>query len=210
MSASRGDPARWATGYDFPAKKEGKITLEKDRAGLAGTRFGLCVQYQAQAFRGCARARGAGHGLRFRMGQCQSVLGRLSSAPMAITRARSFPRKAFTASDKPRRRSSAMRLPHFMPAFMDGSYALPVTRRLGPRPQGAAESGGPPGRAGWKVADAGLVNDGGRGFCLHHYDPEQGPGEDRAQLSAHVAADRHQGAGAACRSGAVRGDPERL
>ena len=48
---TEGDPTRWATGYDFPAVKEGKVTLEKIEqrtpAPATGFAFNNAISYWA-------------------------------------------------------------------------------------------------------------------------------------------------------------------
>ena len=73
-SASRAIPAAGTPAMIFRRSKDGKITLEKIEQKIARPGLRLRLQHAAQDLRGPARARGAGHGLRLRMGQCQSVL----------------------------------------------------------------------------------------------------------------------------------------
>ncbi len=71
------DPTRWATGYDFPAAKDGKVVLEKIEQRSPAPASGLAFNTRRKLFEDVAGARSAGDGLRFRVGQRQPVLERI-------------------------------------------------------------------------------------------------------------------------------------
>ncbi len=71
---SETDPTRWASGYDFPAVKEGKVVLDSFATGTPKGMNGFVFNTRRPQLRGSEGARGADLFPRFRVAQQQSLL----------------------------------------------------------------------------------------------------------------------------------------
>ena len=76
----------WATRYDFPALKDGRVKQDDAARRYAVRRARLVHQYAAAAICRSAAARGAQQRVRFRMDQQEYHVRRLSSAPSRCSR----------------------------------------------------------------------------------------------------------------------------
>ena len=76
----------WATRYDFPAVKDGRVKRETGARRNAVRRTGLVHQHPARQVQGCARPRGADLRVRFRMDQQDRHVRRLCAHPSRRSR----------------------------------------------------------------------------------------------------------------------------
>ena len=90
---TEGDPVRWSTGYDFPAAKDGNVTLEKIVQRSPAPTSGLAFNTRRKIFED-ARVREALSMPLISNGPMPICFPMPISAPTVITRAPNFPQKA--------------------------------------------------------------------------------------------------------------------
>lgn len=71
------DTGRWATGYDFPAARDGRVIRDNFEFGLPSGMYGFVLNTRRPVFSKSRRASRARRAVRFRMGQPQPVQQRL-------------------------------------------------------------------------------------------------------------------------------------
>ena len=158
------DPVRWTTGYDFPAVKEGKVTLEKVVQRSPAPASGFALNTRRKIFED-ARVREAlilAFDFEWANANLFSNLyqrtygyyggSELSSRGKAIDEAE----KAVLGAAAANLRAD----------FQDGSYALPVSDGSGHDRKQLKKAVDLLASAGWTVRDEGLVNGAGEPFAF--------------------------------------------
>ena len=155
------DPVRWATGYDFPAVKDGKVTLEKIVQRSPAPASGFAFNTRRKIF-GDVRVREALlHAFDFEWANAnlfsnayQRTYGYYSGSE-------------FSSKDKPADAAElAIVGTGLRKDFVDGFYKLPVSNGSGHDRKELKMAVDLLGEAGWTVKDTGLVNAAGENFAF--------------------------------------------
>jgi peptide/nickel transport system substrate-binding protein len=155
------DPVRWATGYDFPAVKDGKVTLEKIVQRSPAPASGFAFNTRRKIF-GDVRVREALlHAFDFEWANAnlfsnayQRTYGYYSGSE-------------FSSRDKPADAAElAIVGSGLRKDFVEGSYKLPVSNGSGHDRKELKMAVDLLGEAGWTVKDTGLVNAAGENFAF--------------------------------------------
>ncbi len=158
------DPTRWATGYDFPAVKDGKITLEKVEQKSPAPAAGFAFNTRRPIFAD-ARVREAmvmafdfeWANANLFSGAYRRTYGYFSGSELSSQGKPADEREKAVLGD------AAAKL---RPDFLDGSYALPVSDGSGRDRRMLRKVVALLGEAGWTVTDQGLVNAKGEQFAF--------------------------------------------
>jgi peptide/nickel transport system substrate-binding protein len=161
---TEGDPTRWATGYDFPAAKDGKVILEKIVQRSPAPASGFAFNTRRKIF-GDARVREAlmiafdfeWANANLFSNAYQRTYGYYSGSEL------SSKGKPTDAAEKAVLGPAAAGL---RADFLDGSYVLPVSDGSGRDRKTLRKAVALLGEAGWKIGDAGLVNAAGEPFVF--------------------------------------------
>ena len=161
---TEGDPARWATGYDFPAVKDGKITLEKIEQKLPAPASGFAFNTRRKIFEDVRVREALVMAFDFEWananlfsGAYKRTYGYYSGSELSSQGKPADAREMAilgTATAKLR------------PDFLDGSYQLPVSDGSGRDRKMLRKAVGLLAEAGWTVKDDGLVNAAGEVFSF--------------------------------------------
>ena len=158
------DPARWATGYDFPAVKDGKITIEKIAQKSPAPASGFSFNTRRKLFSDVRVREALVMAFDFEWananlfsGAYKRTYGYFSGSDL------SSQGKAADASELAVLGEAAATL---RPDMMDGSYRLPVSDGSGRDRKMLRQAVALLGQAGWTVSDAGLTNAQGEAFAF--------------------------------------------
>lgn len=167
------EPKRWATGYDFPAAKEGKITLEKIEQKSPAPASGLAINTRRPIFADPRVREALTMAFDFEWananlfsGSYRRTYGYYSGSEL------SSQGKPLDDKEKAVLGEAAAKL---RADFLDGSYQLPVSDRSGRDRKMLRKAVGLLAEAGWKVSDQGMVNDKGEplAFTIIVQSPDQ-------------------------------------
>ena len=125
---TEGDPVRWATGYDFPAVKDGEVTLEKIVQRSPAPASGLAFNTRRKIFEDARVREALVHAFDFEWANCQLVFQCLSAHLWLLSGSE------LSSKDKP---ADAAELKILGSAklradFLDGSYQAARQRWLRP------------------------------------------------------------------------------
>ena len=156
-----GDPVRWATGYDFPAVKEKKVTLEKIVQRSPAPASGFVFNTRRKIFEDVRVREALLHAFDFEWananlfsGAYQRTYGYYSGSEFSSRE------KAADAVEK------ALIGDGLRTDFADGTYKLPVSDGSGHDRKQLRKAVGLFAEAGWAVKDTGLVNTAGEVFAF--------------------------------------------
>ena len=159
-----GDPTRWATGYDFPAARDGKVILEKIVQRSPAPASGFAFNTRRKIFEDPRVREALIIAFDFEWANAnlfsnayQRTYGYYSGSEL------SSKGKAIDAAEKAILGAAAAGL---RADFQDGSYALPVSDGSGRDRKALRRAVALLGEAGWKIGDAGLVNAAGEPFSF--------------------------------------------
>ena len=159
---TEGDPVRWATGYDFPAVKDGKVTLEKIVQRSPAPASGFAFNTRRKIFEDPRVREALMYAFDFEWANAnlfsnayQRTYGYYSGS-------------ALSSKDKP---ADAAELKVLGSAklradFLDGSYRLPVSDGSGRDRKQLRKAVDLLAEAGWTVKDTGLANAAGETFAF--------------------------------------------
>ena len=158
------DPIRWATGYDFPAAKEGKITLEKFEQKSPAPASGFAFNTRRPIFAD-PRVREAlimafdfeWANANLFSGAYRRTYGYYSGSELSSLGKPADDREKAVLGE------AAAKL---RPDVLDGSYQLPVSDGSGRDRKILRKAVALLGEAGWTVTDAGLTNAKGEQFAF--------------------------------------------
>ncbi len=161
---TEGDPTRWATGYDFPAAKDGNVILEKIEQRSPAPTSGFAFNTRRKIFED-PRVREAliiafdfeWANVNLFSSVYQRTYGYFSGSEL------SSKGKPIDAAEKTVLGTAAEK---FRADFQDGSYALPVSDGSGRDRNALRKAVALLSEAGWKIGDAGLVNVAGEPFAF--------------------------------------------
>jgi peptide/nickel transport system substrate-binding protein len=159
-----GDPIRWATGYDFPAVSDGKISLEKIEQKSPAPASGFAFNTRRKIFED-ARVREAlimafdfeWANVNLFSGAYRRTYGYFSGSELSSLGRPVDDREKSVLGE------AATRL---RPDFLNGSYQLPSSDGSGRDRKMLRNAVQLLGEAGWTIADAGLTNAGGEQFAF--------------------------------------------
>ena len=158
------DPARWATGYDFPAIKDGKITIEKIAQGSPAPASGFAFNTRRKLFSDVRVREALVMAFDFEWANAnlfsnayKRTYGYFSGSSL------SSQGKSADAAELAVLGDAAATL---RPDMLDGSYKLPVSDGSGRDRKMLRQAVGLLGQAGWTVGDAGLTNAQGEAFSF--------------------------------------------
>ena len=161
---TEGDPTRWTTGYDFPAVKDGKITLEKVVQRSPAPASGFAFNTRRKIFEDARVREALMYAFDFEWANAnlfsnayQRTYGYYSGSEL------SSKGKAIDEAEKAVLGAAAA---EFRADFQDGSYALPVSNGSGRDRKALRKAVDLLGAAGWMVKDTGLVNAAGEPFAF--------------------------------------------
>ncbi len=161
---TEGDPTRWATGYDFPAAKDGNVILEKIVQRSPAPTSGLAFNTRRKIFEDPRVREALIIAFDFEWANAnlfsnayQRTYGYYSGSEL------SSKGKPIDAAEKAVLGAAAAAL---RADFQDGSYALPVSDGSGRDRKALRKAVGLLGEAGWKIGEAGLVNAAGESFVF--------------------------------------------
>ncbi len=161
---TEGDPTRWATGYDFPAAKEGKVTLEKVVQRSPAPASGFAFNTRRKIFADPRVREALLTAFDFEWANAnlfsnayQRTYGYYSGSEL------SSKGKAIDDAEKAVLGAAAASL---RADFQDGSYALPVSDGTGHDRKTLRKAVDLLAEAGWTVKDTGLVNGAGEAFAF--------------------------------------------
>jgi peptide/nickel transport system substrate-binding protein len=150
------DPTRWATGYDFPAVKDGKVAMEKVAQRSPAATAGFAFNTRRRVFEDPRLREALAMAFDFEWANVnlfanayQRTYGYYSGSELSS--------KGVAADDREKSvlGSAASTL---RPEFLDGTYQLPVSDGSGRDRKILRKVVGLLGEAGWTVSDKGLVN----------------------------------------------------
>ena len=150
------DPIRWATGYDFPAAKDGKIVLEKIPSGSPAPAAGFMFNTRRPIFAD-VRVRGAlamvfdfeWANANLFANAYRRIYGYYSGSELSSeARAAGDREKAIIGDEAAKLRRE----------FLDGSYKQPVSDGTGHDRKLLRKAVNLLAESGWKITDQGLVN----------------------------------------------------
>ncbi len=158
------DPGRWATGYDFPAVKEGKITLEKIEQRSPAPATGFAFNTRRKIFEDVRVREALIMAFDFEWananlfsGAYQRTYGYYSGSELSSLGKSADEREKAVLGD------AAAKL---RPDMLDGSYRLPVSDGSGRDRKLLRAAVGLLSEAGWTVQDTGLANGAGEVFTF--------------------------------------------
>ncbi len=156
-----GDPVRWATGYDFPAVKDKKVTLEKIVQRSPAPASGFAFNTRRKIFEDVRVREALVHAFDFEWananlfsGAYQRTYGYYSGSAFSSRE------KAADAVEK------ALIGDGLRADFADGTYTLPVSDGTGHDRKQLRKAVELLAEAGWSVKDTGLVNAAGEVFAF--------------------------------------------
>ena len=169
------DPTHWATGYDFPAVKDGKITLEKIGQHWPAPASGFAFNTRRKIFEDPRVREALTMAFDFEWananlfsGAYQRTYGYYSGSELSSQGKPVDEREKAVLGDA----ASKLRSD-----FLDGSYQLPVSDGSGRDRKMLRSAVGLLAEAGWKITDKGLVNEAGEQFAftisVQHKDHEK-------------------------------------
>ncbi len=159
-----GDPVRWASGYDFPAVKDGKVTLEKIAQRSPAPASGFAFNTRRKIFADPLVREALLYAFDFEWANAnlfsnayQRTYGYYSGSELS-------------SRDKPADAAELAILGNaakdLRPDFLDGTYKLPVSDSSGHDRKQLRKAVDLLARAGWTVKDTGLVNAAGDTFAF--------------------------------------------
>ena len=158
------DPTRWSTGYDFPAVKEGKVTLEKIVQRSPAPASGFAFNTRRKIFEDARVREALMFAFDFEWANAnlfsnayQRTYGYYSGSEL------SSKGKAMDAAEQAILGAAADGL---RADFKDGSYNLPVSDGSGHDRKALRKAVNLLADAGWTVKDTGLVNAAGEAFAF--------------------------------------------
>jgi peptide/nickel transport system substrate-binding protein len=158
------DPTRWATAYDFPAVREGKVTLEKIEQKSPAPASGLAFNTRRPIFADPKVREALVMAFDFEWananlfsGAYRRTYGYYSGSMLSS--------KGVKAGDKELALLGEA-VTSLRPDMLDGSYDLPVSDGSGHDRKMLRKAVDLLAQAGWKVTDQGLVNDKGEQFAF--------------------------------------------
>ncbi len=161
---TEGDPTRWATGYDFPAAKEGNVILEKIEQRSPAPASGFAFNTRRKIFEDPRVREALIIAFDFEWANAnlfsnvyQRTYGYYSGSEL------SSKGKPLDDAEKAILGAAVAGL---RADFQDGSYALPVSDGSGRDRKALRKAVALLGDAGWKIGDAGLVNTAGEPFAF--------------------------------------------
>ncbi len=161
---TEGDPTRWTSGYDFPAVKDGKITLEKVVQRSPAPASGLAFNTRRKIFEDSRVREALLYAFDFEWANAnlfsnayQRTYGYYSGSEL------SSKGKPIDEAEKSVLGAAAANL---RADFQDGSYSLPVSDGSGRDRKALRKAVDLLGKAGWTVKDMGLVNAAGEPFAF--------------------------------------------
>jgi peptide/nickel transport system substrate-binding protein len=168
-----GEPKRWATGYDFPAVTEGKVTRETIEQKSPAPASGLAFNTRRPIFADVRVREALTMAFDFEWananlfsGSYRRTYGYYSGSELSSLG------KPVDDMEKAVLGEAAAKL---RPDFLDGSYRLPVSDGSGRDRKVLRKAVGLLAEAGWKVTDQGVVNDKGEplAFTITVQSPDQ-------------------------------------
>ena len=148
-----GDPVRWATGYDFPAVKDGKITLETVTQRSPAPASGFAFNTRRKIFSDIRVREALLYAFDFEWANAN-----LFSKKYKRTHGY-YSGSEFSSLGKPADAGERAILGEGLRQdFLDGSYALPISDGSGHDRKQLRKSVGLLAEAGWTVKDTGLAN----------------------------------------------------
>ena len=161
---TEGDPTRWATGYDFPAAKDGNVILEKIVQRSPAPASGFAFNTRRKIFEDPRVREALIIAFDFEWANAnlfsnayQRTYGYYSGSEL------SSKGKPIDDAEKAVLGAAAAGL---RADFQDGSYALPVSDGSGRDRKALRKAVALLSEAGWKIGDAGLVNEAGEAFAF--------------------------------------------
>jgi peptide/nickel transport system substrate-binding protein len=161
---TEGDPTRWATGYDFPAAKDGNVTLEKIVQRSPAPASGFAFNTRRKIFADARVREALMFAFDFEWANAnlfsnayQRTYGYYSGSELSSRG------KAIDEAEKVVLGAVAAEL---RADFQDGSYALPVSDGSGRDRKALRKAVDLLAKAGWTVKDTGLVNAAGEAFAF--------------------------------------------
>ncbi|MCC7481314.1 MAG: ABC transporter substrate-binding protein [Hyphomicrobiales bacterium] len=161
---TEGDPTRWATGYDFPAAQDGNVILEKIVQRSPAPASGLAFNTRRKLFEDPRVREALIMAFDFEWANAnlfsnayQRTYGYYSGSEL------SSKGKPIDDAEKAVLGAAAKGL---RADFQDGSYALPVSDGSGRDRKVLRKAVALLSEAGWKIGDAGLVNEAGEAFAF--------------------------------------------
>ena len=159
---TEGDPTRWATGYDFPAAKDGQVILEKIEQRSPAPASGFAFNTRRKIFEDPRVREALMIAFDFEWANAnlfsnayQRTYGYYSGSEL------SSKGKPIDEAERAVLGTAAAGL---RADFQDGSYALPVSDGSGRDRKTLRKAVALLSDAGWKIGDAGLVNAAGESF----------------------------------------------
>jgi peptide/nickel transport system substrate-binding protein len=161
---TEGDPTRWATGYDFPAAKDGKVVLEKIVQRSPAPASGFAFNTRRKIFADARVREALIFAFDFEWANAnlfsnayQRTYGYYSGSELSSRG------KAIDEAEKVVLGAAAAGL---RADFQDGSYVLPVSDGSGRDRKALRKAVDLLAEAGWTVKDTGLVNAAGEPFAF--------------------------------------------
>jgi len=158
------DPTRWATGYDFPAVKEGKVTLEKIEQKSPAPASGFAFNTRRKIFEDVRVREALVMAFDFEWANAnlfsnayRRTYGYFSGSMLSSKGVKADDKELALLGDA----AKALR-----PEMLDGSYDLPVSDGSGRDRKMLRKAVDLLSQAGWQITDAGLVNDAGQQFAF--------------------------------------------
>jgi peptide/nickel transport system substrate-binding protein len=158
------DPGRWATGYDFPAVKEGKLTLEKVDRRSPAPAAGLVFNTRRKIFEDVRVREALTLAFDFEWannnlfsGAYQRTYGYYAGSELSSQGVPAHERERAILGE------AAARL---RPEMLDGTYLLPASDGSGRDRKVLRKAVTLLAEAGWTVQDEGLVNEAGEQFAF--------------------------------------------
>ena len=158
------DPTRWATGYDFPAAKDGKVVLEKIEQRSPAPASGLVFNTRRKLFEDVRVREALVMAFDFEWANAnlfsngyRRTYGYFSGSELSSQGKKAGDKELAVLGDV----AKTMR-----PDMLDGSYALPVSDGSGRDRKMLKKAVDLLAEAGWTITDAGLVNAAGEAFAF--------------------------------------------
>ena len=159
---TEGDPVRWATGYDFPAVKEGKVTLEKIVQRSPAPASGLAFNTRRKIFEDPRVREALIQAFDFEWANAnlfsnayQRTYGYYSGSELSSKDRPADAAELAIVGSKTLRAD-----------FLDGTYKLPVSDGSGRDRKQLRKAIDLLAEAGWTVKDTGLINAAGETFAF--------------------------------------------
>ena len=159
---TEGDPVRWATGYDFPAVKEGKVTLEKIVQRSPAPASGLAFNTRRKIFEDPRVREALIQAFDFEWANAnlfsnayQRTYGYYSGSELSSKDRPADAAELAVIGSKTLRAD-----------FLDGTYKLPVSDGSGRDRKQLRKAIDLLAEAGWTVKDTGLINAAGETFAF--------------------------------------------